>query len=179
MYSYIPLGLNQLLNVGVDQWLLMCIMDTCLWVCLGQGSLLLLGPLFHFPQCHNDLVSSRNEHVCPCHSMTKAGSWFGGQKGSRCLHFQLPTNSTLSQSRLLHRDGLDPCVGNSSAPEWLLKPRLQRWCCCLAVFWTVGGRLSQHCGNGSWWSLLPALSRSFWSHQCKLHQVILVTHDTH
>ena len=32
MYSYIPLGLNQLRNVGVDQWLHVCIVDTCQWV---------------------------------------------------------------------------------------------------------------------------------------------------
>ena len=31
MYSYIQLGLNQL-NVGVDQWFQICIMDTCQWV---------------------------------------------------------------------------------------------------------------------------------------------------
>ena len=36
---------------------------------LGRGSLLLVGLLFHFHQCHNGLVSSRNEHVCPCHSV--------------------------------------------------------------------------------------------------------------
>ena len=28
---YIPLGLNQLVIVGVDQWLKICIMDTCQW----------------------------------------------------------------------------------------------------------------------------------------------------
>ena len=39
---------------------------------LGRGSLLLVGPLFHFRQCHSGLVPSRNEHVCPCHSMTRA-----------------------------------------------------------------------------------------------------------
>ena len=44
---------------------------------LGWGSLLLVGPLFHFRQCHSGLVPSRNEHVCPCHSMTRAGSWYG------------------------------------------------------------------------------------------------------
>ena len=27
-----PLDLNQLMNVGVDQWLQICIMDTCQWV---------------------------------------------------------------------------------------------------------------------------------------------------
>ena len=32
MYSYIPLGLNQLLNIGVDQWFQICMMDTCQWV---------------------------------------------------------------------------------------------------------------------------------------------------
>ena len=44
---------------------------------LGRGSLLLVGPLFHFRQCHSGLVPSRNEHMCPCHSMTRAGSWYG------------------------------------------------------------------------------------------------------
>ena len=37
---------------------------------LGRGSLLLVGLLFHFLQCHSGLVASRNEHVCPCHSVT-------------------------------------------------------------------------------------------------------------
>ena len=32
---------------------------------LGRGSLLLVGPLFHFRQCHSGLVSSRNERVSP------------------------------------------------------------------------------------------------------------------
>ena len=41
-----------------------------------QGSLLLVGPLFHFPQYHSGLESSRNEHVCLCHSITRAGSWY-------------------------------------------------------------------------------------------------------
>ena len=49
MYSYIPLGFNQLLNVGVDQWFHICIVNTCQWVYilvyLGWGSLLLVGPL--------------------------------------------------------------------------------------------------------------------------------------
>ena len=44
---------------------------------LGRGSLLLVGPLFHFRQCHTGLVPSRNKHVCPCHPMTRAGSWYG------------------------------------------------------------------------------------------------------
>ena len=44
---------------------------------LGRRSLLIVGTLFHFRQCHIGLVPSRNEHVCPCHSMTRAGSWYG------------------------------------------------------------------------------------------------------
>ena len=32
MYSYIPLGLNQLLNVGVDQWLQFSMLGICKWV---------------------------------------------------------------------------------------------------------------------------------------------------
>ena len=63
--------------------------------------------------------------------------------------------------------------------HWWLWPELQRRCCCLAVFWTVSGRLSHHPGNGGWWLLLPPLSHPFWNHQCKLHHVILVLHDTH
>ena len=44
---------------------------------LGRGSLSLVGPLFHFRQCHSGLVPSRNEHMCPCHSMTRTSSWYG------------------------------------------------------------------------------------------------------
>ena len=87
---------------------------------LGRGSLLLVGPLFHFRQCHSGLVASRNEHVCPCHTMTRAGSWYGKLKGSRCLHPQLLANRTLSQSRLSHHNGLGPCVRNSSVLDWWL-----------------------------------------------------------
>ena len=32
---------------------------------LGRRSLLLVGPLFHFRQCHSGLVLSSNGHVCP------------------------------------------------------------------------------------------------------------------
>ena len=124
---------------------------------LGGGFLLLVGLLFHFLQCHSGLVSSRNEHVCPCHSVTRTGSWYGKLKGSRCLHPQLPAHRTLSQSRQLRRDGLGPCVGNSSAPDWWLWPQLRRGCWCLAVFWRVGSRLSHHSGNGGWWPLLSPL----------------------
>ena len=66
---------------------------------LGRETLLLAGPLFHFPQCHSGSVSSRNERVCLYHSVTRAGSWYGKWKGSLCLHPQLPANRTLSQSR--------------------------------------------------------------------------------
>ena len=44
---------------------------------LGRGSLLLVDPLFHFRQCHSGLVPSRNQYGCPCHSVTRAGSWYG------------------------------------------------------------------------------------------------------
>ena len=66
-------------------------------LCLDQESLLLVGPLFHFPKCRS-----------------------GKYKGYRCVYPQLPANRTLSQSRLLHCDELDPCVGNSTVPEWWL-----------------------------------------------------------
>ena len=47
MYSHIPLGLNQLLNVGVNHWLQICVVDNCQWVYLLVEGLLcqLLHPL--------------------------------------------------------------------------------------------------------------------------------------
>ena len=62
---------------------------------LGRGSLLLVGPLFHFRQCHSGLVPSRNEHVCPCHSMTRAGQNISGTGESESeLGQHSLTNST-------------------------------------------------------------------------------------
>ena len=52
----------------------------------GRGSLVPVVHLFHFPQCHSGLVSSRNKHVCLCHSLTRAGSWYGKSKDSRHLN---------------------------------------------------------------------------------------------
>ena len=46
-------------------------------LCLGQGSILLVAPPFHYPRCHSALVSSRNKPVCLCHSVTRAGLWYG------------------------------------------------------------------------------------------------------
>ena len=143
-------------------------------LCHGQGSLLLAGPRFHFLQCHNGLVSNRSEHACSCHPITRGEIWYGKSKGFHCLHPQLHTSRTLSQHRLLHRDELDPCVSDSSVPDWWHQQ--QKWRCCLAVFWIVGGRLSHHSGNGSWWLPLLPPYRSFWSHQCNIHHVILMFH---
>ena len=52
MYSNIPLDLNEFMDIEVHQWLQICILDTCHWVCQGQRSLLLAGSLFQFPRCH-------------------------------------------------------------------------------------------------------------------------------
>ena len=41
-----------------------------------RGSRMLVGLLVHFFQCHSGLVSNRTEHVCPCDSVTRAGSWY-------------------------------------------------------------------------------------------------------
>ena len=76
-------------------------MPECL--CHGQGSLLLAGPLFHFPQCHNSLLASRDEHVCVCHSITRGCSWYGKYSGFQCLPPQSPASRIWSQSSLLHR----------------------------------------------------------------------------
>ena len=87
-------------------------------LCLGRGSPLLVGPLFHFRQCHSGLVPSRNEHVCPCHSMTTGGSWYSRWEGSQYLPTQSLASMTLSQSRLQHHVALAPCADNSPVPEW-------------------------------------------------------------
>ena len=50
--------------------------------CHGQGFLLPVGPRFHFLQCHNCLVSSRNGHVCLYHSVSRGGSWYSKWEGS-------------------------------------------------------------------------------------------------
>ena len=84
----------------------------------GPVSLLLAGQLFCFPQFHNWLVSSRNEHVCLCHSITRGDSRYGKLKGSPCLHPQSPASRTASQCRLLHHGELGPCAGNSPVPVW-------------------------------------------------------------
>ena len=75
IYSDTQLGLNQLFNV-VDQWLRLCVSGhSPVGLCLGQGSLILLvGQHFHFPQWFG-IQQKRN--VCPSHSITRAGSWFG------------------------------------------------------------------------------------------------------
>ena len=49
--------------------------------CHSQGTPLLTGQLFHFPQCHSGLVSSRNEHVCLYHSIATGGSWCSRWEG--------------------------------------------------------------------------------------------------
>ena len=86
---------------------------------LGQGSLSLVGPLFHFRQCHSGLVPSRNERV-PLSLNDQSRFMIWQIKGFSGLHPQLPANRTLSQSRLPRHDGLGPCVGNSSVPDWWL-----------------------------------------------------------
>ena len=45
MFSYIPLGFNKLLNVGVEQWLQICSGHLPVGLYLGQGYPLLVGPL--------------------------------------------------------------------------------------------------------------------------------------
>ena len=47
MYGYIPLDLNQLLYIGVDQWLQICMADIFQWVYVMVKGLLLFGRLFH------------------------------------------------------------------------------------------------------------------------------------
>ena len=86
--------------------------------CHGQGTPLLTGQLFHFPQCHSGLVSSRNEHVCLYHSIATGGSWYSRWEGSQYLPPQSLASMTLSQSRLQHHVALAPCADNSPVPEW-------------------------------------------------------------
>ena len=166
MYSYTPIGLNQFLNVGVDQWPLASGSISCLRVSFASWSTL------SFPSMPQWL-GIQQKRTCVPISLSNQGRFMIWQiKGFAVSSPSIAWNRTLSKSRQLHSDGLGPCVGNSSAPDWWLWPHLRRWCCYLAVFWTAGNR-SHHSGNGGWWPLLPPLSRSFWSHQCRLQHVVL------
>ena len=59
-------------------------------LCHGQGSVLLAGPLAHYPQCHNGLAPSRSEHMCLCRSVPREGSWYDKWEGFLCLRPQSP-----------------------------------------------------------------------------------------
>ena len=63
MHSYTPLGFNQLLNVGCDHWLQICIVGICQWVyIMVEGCLLLFGPCFQFWMLADKLTElSRNK----------------------------------------------------------------------------------------------------------------------
>ena len=130
MYRYIPLNLDLLLNVRVDQSLV--------GLCHSQGSPLLAGPLSHSPLCHTGLAPSRSGHKCLCHSMSRGDSWSGKWEVCQYLRLQLPASKTLSQSRLRHRAVQDPCADNSSVPMWLLLPQQQR----CTVIWESFGHLA-------------------------------------
>ena len=106
---------------------------------LGRGSPLPVGPPPHFPQYHSGPASSRNGHMCLCHSTTRAGSWYGRSKGSLCPHPQLLANRTLSQSRPIHRDGPGPCAGNGSSDGCSLS------CKDGAIVWQSFGKLAAGC----------------------------------
>ena len=67
----------------------------------GQGSLLPVDPLFHFLQCHNGLVSSRNGHVCLYLSASRGGSGYSKWEGSQYLHPQSLASRALSQQSRL------------------------------------------------------------------------------
>ena len=103
-------------NLRVDNRLRICKVDTCQWAYVMVKGLLLAGSLFHIPEYHNGLVSSRNGHVCLCNTITGGGSWCGRWRSSYCLHCQSHVSRALSHSRLLHRGELDPCAGNNSGP---------------------------------------------------------------
>ena len=59
---------------------------------LVRGSLLLVGPLFHFPRCHNGVVSSRNGHVrLPLNNQNRFVVW--QIEGFSVFYLQLPANT--------------------------------------------------------------------------------------
>ena len=72
-------------------------------LCHSQGSLLLAGPLSHYPQCHNSLASSR---IGLFLSMPRGGSWYDKWEGFPYLHSQSPASKTLSQSRIQHHGSM-------------------------------------------------------------------------
>ena len=113
MYSYIPLGLNHLLNVGVNQWFHICIVGTCQWVYI------LVEGLFCW------LVHSFI-------SINATVAWYPAETNMCALVIQWPEQVhdmankrgldvlTLNCLQTGHHDGLGPCVGSSSVPDWWL-----------------------------------------------------------
>ena len=141
---------------------------------LGRGSLLLVGPLF---QCHKGLVSSRNEHVWLCHSITGAGSWYG--------RYRIIDVSTLNCLQTGHWVRVDHYIWMDWA-HVLLTIQCQTDGCSLsckdgAIVWQSFGQLAARCLT----SLEMVVddrrcphSNSFWSHQCIRYE-ILALHGTH
>ena len=86
--------------------------------CNGRGTPLLIGRHIHFPQWqHYGLLSSRDEHVCLYHPITR-GDWWADK---RLLSIS-PVNrySTISnRCRLQYHTALAPRADNSPMPEWL------------------------------------------------------------
>ena len=131
--GFIPFDLNQLLDIGVDQWLEICIVNTCQWVyVMAKGLFLLAGRLFHFPKCHNGLVSSRNEHRCISHSKTRGGSGWK-LEGLRCFHPSIACKQDIESeytTRLLQSDRCG--LSSKAAVIW---ETLNRWRMVIKPFW--------------------------------------------
>ena len=79
-------------------------------LCSGRGCLLLVGRLFESPQYHINLVSSRNEHVCLCHSKTRGGSWCDKWKVLSAFAFNWP------------QTGHKVRINDYIVPDWLHVP---------------------------------------------------------
>ena len=82
----------------------------------GQASLLLASQLFHFPQCHKGLVSSRNENMCLCHSVRYSCT---SETKLREFHYMI-SRKTLTTDEKFYQWGMienDTCTSCHNSPE--------------------------------------------------------------
>ena len=113
-------------------------------LCLGQGSLLLAGPLSRYPQCHNGLAPSRSEHMCLCRSVPRGGSWYDKWEGflylcplSPARHWvRVEYNIVLYR---VHVPIIVKCQGNgcslSSKDGAVIRESLDSWRQVVSPFW--------------------------------------------
>ena len=149
----------------------------CMVFCQFEIPNTLINPIL-LSYCHSGLVSSRNEHVCPCHSMTRAVHDMADKRVLGVFTFNcLQTGHCVRVDYYMVMNWTHVLViVQRQSDGYSLS------CKDGAVVWQSFGQSAAGCPTILEMTVDDrhcAHSHSFWSHQCKLHHVILVIHDTH